>query len=201
MIDVFYNGEEGLYWALINTYDLIILDIMLPDKNGLEICRTLRRKKINTPVLMLTARDSLEDKVIGLNEGADDYLTKPFAFEEFLARVKALIRRTQDYKDKILVLSDLKLDTVSRKVYRNGHEISLTGKEFALLEYLMSHQNRIITETMILNHVWDMNYDPGSNVVSVFIHHLRNKIDKGFEEKLIHTVKGMGFIMKSSEEE
>ncbi len=198
LVDVFHDGEEGLYWALINNYDLIILDIMLPKKNGFEICKTLRKRKISTPILMLTARDSVEDKVIGLNEGADDYLTKPFAFEEFLARVKALMRRNQNDKNKILTLSDLELDTISRKVRRKNCEIELTGKEYSLLEYLMRNQNRIITETMILSHVWDTNFDPESNIIKVFIHHLRAKIDHGFDEQLLQTVRGMGYIMKSS---
>ncbi len=192
-VDVCYNGEEALFQAQVNEYDLIILDVMLPKMNGFAVCREIRKEGTLTPILMLTVRDQLEDKVKGLQEGADDYLTKPFAFEELLARIKALLRRTQDYKTKNLEVGQLELDPVARKVTRNGKTITLTGKEYALLEYLMRNKGRIITQSMIIDHVWDMNYDGLSNVVNVYINHLREKIDKGFEQKYIHTIRGVGY--------
>lgn len=191
--DVCYDGDEALYFADVNQYDLIILDVMLPKKNGFEVCRELRGRSNHTPILMLTARGHIEDRVKGLQEGADDYLTKPFAFEELLARVQALLRRTQDYKANIMRVGNLELNPVSRKVAREGKTITLTGKEYALLEYLMRNKGRIITQSMIIEHVWDMNYEGMSNVVNVYINHLRDKIDKGFTVKYIHTVRGMGY--------
>ncbi|MDQ1350120.1 MAG: Response regulator [Acidobacteriota bacterium] len=192
-VDVCYDGEEALFQSQVNQYDLIILDIMLPKKNGFAVCKQIREEGNLTPILMLTARDQLEDKVKGLQEGADDYLTKPFAFEELLARIKALLRRTQDYKTKTLNVGDLELDPVSRKVTRQGKPLSLTGKEYALLEYLMRNKGRTITQSMIIDHVWDMNFDGLSNVVNVYINHLREKIDKGFAQKYIHTIRGVGY--------
>jgi two-component system, OmpR family, copper resistance phosphate regulon response regulator CusR len=192
-VDVCYDGEEALFQSQVNQYDIIILDVMLPKKNGYAVCKQIREEGNLTPILMLTARDQLEDKVKGLQEGADDYLTKPFAFEELLARIKALLRRTQDYKTKTLNVGDLELDPVSRKVTREGKPISLTGKEYALLEYLMRNKGRTITQTMIIDHVWDMNFDGLSNVVNVYINHLREKIDKGFSQKYIHTIRGVGY--------
>jgi heavy metal response regulator len=192
-VDVCYDGEEALFQSQVNQYDIIILDVMLPKKNGYAVCKQIREEGNLTPILMLTARDQLEDKVKGLQEGADDYLTKPFAFEELLARIKALLRRTQDYKTKTLNVGDLELDPVSRKVTRQGKPISLTGKEYALLEYLMRNKGRTITQTMIIDHVWDMNFDGLSNVVNVYINHLREKIDKGFSQKYIHTIRGVGY--------
>jgi heavy metal response regulator len=192
-VDVCYDGEEALFQAEVNEYDLIILDVMLPKKNGFEVCREIRRNSILTPILMLTAKDQLDDKIKGLNEGADDYLTKPFAFDELLARIRALMRRTQDYKTKTLVVGDLELNPVSRKITRAGKNISLTGKEYALLEYLMRNKGRIITQTMLIEHVWDMNYDGLSNVVNVYINHLREKIDRDFSQKYIHTIRGVGY--------
>jgi DNA-binding response OmpR family regulator len=166
---------------------------MLPGKNGLAVCREIRAEGILSPILMLTARDQLDDKVRGLHEGADDYMTKPFAFQELLARIKALLRRSQDYKTKTLTVGGLELDPVSRKVTRDGKTITLTGKEYALLEYLMRNRGRIITQSMIIDHVWDMNYDGLSNVVNVYINHLREKVDKGFDLKYIQTVRGVGY--------
>jgi heavy metal response regulator len=192
-VDVCYDGEEALFQAQVNDYDLIILDVMLPKKNGYAVCKEIREEGNLTPILMLTVRDQLEDKVRGLQEGADDYLTKPFAFEELLARIKALLRRTQDYKTKTLKVGDLELDPVSRKVSRAGKSITLTGKEYALLEYLMRNKGRIITQSMIIDHVWDMNYDGLSNVVNVYINHLREKIDREFSRKYIHTLRGSGY--------
>jgi len=195
-VDVSYDGEDGAHWACENPYDLIILDVMLPKKDGYSLCRELRGKKIHAPVLMLTAKDRLQDKVNGLDAGADDYLTKPFSFEELLARIRALLRRSQDYRGKSLRLGDLVLDPASRNVSQNGKTIALTGKEYALLEYFMRNQGRILTETQIIEHVWDMNFDSLANTVNVYIHHLRNKIDRNHDKKLLHTIRGMGYVMK-----
>lgn len=195
-VDVSHDGEDGSHWAMENEYDLVILDIMLPKMDGLSMCRLLREKGINTPIIMLTARDNVEDRVNGLNAGADDYLTKPFSFEELLARVRALLRRSNTYKDEILKVSDLELNPTTRKVMRGGTEINLTGKEYALLEYFMRNEGKIVTETSIIEHVWDMNFESMTNTVNVYIHHLRSKIDRDFGEKLIHTIRGRGFIFK-----
>ena len=192
-VDVCHDGEEAEFQCQVTDYDLIILDVMLPKKSGYEICRNIRKESILTPVLMLTAKDQLESKIRGLNEGADDYLTKPFSFEELLARIRALLRRTQDYKTKTLRVGDLELDPVSRQIRRAEKKITLTGKEYALLEYLMRNRGRVITQAMIIEHVWDMNYDGLSNVVNVYINHLRDKIDRGFPQKYIHTIRGVGY--------
>lgn len=195
-VDLSSDGEDGLHWALENPYDVIILDVMLPVKDGLEVCRGIRASGSHTPILMLTARDRLEDKVLGLNTGADDYLTKPFSFEELLARVRAVLRRSQSYRTETLRIADLELDPVSRRVTRAGKEISLTGKEYSLLEYLMRNAGRVLTETQIIEHVWDMNYDPAANTVNVYLHHLRNKIDREHGKKLIHTIRSLGYVLK-----
>ncbi len=199
-VDICYDGEEALFRTQVDQYDLVILDVMLPKKNGFSVCKEIRKEGNLTPILMLTARDQLEDKVRGLQEGADDYLTKPFAFEELLARIQALLRRTQDYKTKNLKVGDLELDPVSRKITREGKPITLTGKEYALLEYLMRNKGRVITQSMIIDHVWDMNYDGLSNVVNVYINHLREKIDKGFPLKYIHTIRGVGYKVDENED-
>ena len=199
-VDVCHDGEEALFRTQVDQYDLVILDVMLPKKNGFSVCKEIRKEGNLTPILMLTARDQLEDKVRGLQEGADDYLTKPFAFEELLARIQALLRRTQDYKTKTLKVGDLELDPVSRKITREGKPITLTGKEYALLEYLMRNKGRVITQSMIIDHVWDMNYDGLSNVVNVYINHLREKIDKGFSLKYIHTIRGVGYKVDENED-
>ncbi len=192
-VDVCRNGTEALYMAQLNPYDVIILDIMLPGMDGFAVCREMRQKAILTPILMLTAKDEIEDKVTGLSEGADDYLTKPFSFDELLARIRALLRRSQDYKTKELKVGDLELDPLRRMVTRSGKKIDLTGREYALLEYLLRNRGRTVTPSMILQHVWDMDYVGSSNIVNVYINHLRNKIDKGFDVKLIQTVRGHGF--------
>jgi two-component system copper resistance phosphate regulon response regulator CusR len=192
-VDVCRNGTDALYLAQLNPYDVIILDIMLPGMDGFTVCREMRQKAILTPILMLTAKNEIEDKVTGLSEGADDYLTKPFSFDELLARIRALLRRSQDYKTKELKAEDLKLDPLRRMVTRAGKKIDLTGKEYALLEYLLRNRGRSVTPSMILEHVWDMDYIGSSNIVNVYINHLRNKIDKGFDIKLIQTVRGHGF--------
>jgi len=194
-VDVVHDGDKGLYMADINEYDLIILDIMLPGKDGIFICRELRKKKITTPILMLTARDAVEDKVQGLDMGADDYLTKPFAFNEFLARVRALLRRNGKTKSTQIKIADLELDQLTHKGKRAGKEISLTSKEYALLEYMMVNSNQVITRTMISEHVWNEDFDSFTNVIDVYVRYLRNKIDHGFNKKLIHTIRGTGYIL------
>lgn len=199
-VDVCYDGEDALFQALVNEYDLIILDVMLPKKDGFAVCREIRQEGNLTPILMLTVRDQLEDKVKGLQVGADDYLTKPFAFKELLARIQALLRRTQDYKTQTLKVGDLEMDPAARKVTRENKTITLTGKEYALLEYLMRSKGRIVTQAMIIDHVWDMNYDGLSNVVNVYINHLREKIDKEFSKKYIHTIRGVGYKIDENED-
>jgi len=195
-VDVAFDGDKGLFLAEINPYDLIVLDIMLPGKDGLFICRQLRSKNIDVPILMLTARDEVEDKVSGLDSGADDYLTKPFAFGEFLARVRALIRRKDKAKATKLKVADLELDQLSHKVRRAGKEIELTSTEYAFLEYMMLNANQVVTRTMISEHVWNEDFDSFSNVINVYVNYLRNKIDAGFDKKLIHSIRGTGYILK-----
>jgi len=195
-IDVAYDGEDGLYLGSEGQYDLIILDIMLPKIDGLEILSQLRDQGRDTPILLLTAKDNVDDRVAGLNKGADDYLTKPFAFSELLARVRVLLRRGKAEVKTTLQISDLTLDLVSHNVNRGGDEIELTGKEYSLLEYFMRNQEKVLTRTMIAEHVWDYNFDTFTNVIDVYINHLRKKIDKGRESKLLHTLRGVGYIMK-----
>jgi heavy metal response regulator len=196
VVDVARDGETGLYQAEINSFDLIILDRMLPGRDGMDICREIRRKGNDTPILMLTAKDALRDKVDGLDAGADDYLTKPFAFEEFLARVRSLLRRKRVEKSTRIRLANLELDQLTHKVRRGGREINLTSKEYALLEYLMLHSNQVVTRTMISEHVWNEDFDSFTNVIDVYINYLRNKIDRGFSPPLLHTIRGTGYIMK-----
>ncbi len=196
-VDVSYDGEDGGFLAEVNDYDLILLDVMLPKKSGISVCREIRERGVVTPVLMLTARDSVEDRVRGLDAGADDYLVKPFAFEELLARVRALLRRRSDSKTPTLQLADLELDPISRLVTRAGKPIRLTTKEYALLEYLLRNANKVLSRTFIGEHVWDMNFDPESNVIDVYISHLRNKIDKGFDVPLLHTMRGQGYLLSA----
>ena len=195
-VDVAYDGEEGLHLGVEGQYDLIILDIMLPKVDGLEILSQLRAQGSDVPILLLTAKDAVDDRVTGLNKGADDYLTKPFAFSELLARVRVLLRRGKAEVKTILQISDLTLDLVSHKVNRGGDEIELTGKEYSLLEYFMRNQEKVLTRTMIAEHVWDYNFDTFTNVIDVYINHLRKKIDKGRQRKLLHTLRGVGYIMK-----
>lgn len=195
-VDVARNGEEGLFLAEVNPYDVILLDIMLPKMDGFSICKQLRTKRNHTPILMLTARDAVNDKINGLNVGADDYLSKPFAFGELLARIRALLRRPKEKKSSHLKLADLELDTLNHEVKRAGKSISLTSKEYALLEYLMAHAGQIVTRTMISEHVWEENFHSFSNVIDVHIKYLRDKIDKGFKKKLLHTIRGTGYILK-----
>ena len=192
-VDVCSDGEEAIAAARVSEYDLILLDLRLPGKDGWTVCRELRTNNVLTPILMLTAFDSVEDKVKGLRAGADDYLTKPFSFEELLARVQALLRRAQDYRSPLLEIEDLILDPVKKKVTRSGRAISLTAKEYALLEYLMRNAGRMVTPTMIMEHVWDANFETSSNVVNVYINHLRAKIESDQGPRLIRTVRGMGY--------
>ncbi|MDH4268777.1 MAG: response regulator transcription factor [Dehalococcoidia bacterium] len=196
-VDLAYDGEEGEYLAEVNPYDLIILDIMLPNKDGIEVCRELRAKKINTPILMLTAKDTVEDRVRGLDTGADDYLVKPFAFNELLARVRALLRREGMPKSPELRVADLTLNTLTRQIWRGQRPIELTTKEYVILEYFMRHPNVVVTRTMIEEHAWDYDFDSLSNLVDVYIRRLRRKIDNEGEESLIQTVRGAGYRLKA----
>lgn len=195
-VDIAYDGEEGLSLAQINEYDLILLDIMLPRLDGMEVLRQIRRNGSNVPILMLTAKDSVEDIVSGLNGGSDDYLTKPFSFDELVARVRALLRRKEKEKTDLLTVGDLSLSTSTHRVKRGEREIELTAKEYALLEYFMRNPNRVLTRVLITEHVWDYHFDPSTNVIDVYVNYLRNKIDQGFEKKLIHTIRGSGYMMK-----
>ena len=195
-VDLASDGETGLEMGLDGVHDLIILDINLPGRDGLSVLKGLRRKKITTPVLLLTVRTAIEDRVIGLDTGADDYLTKPFAFEELLARVRALLRRQTEAETPLLEVADLTLDPARRLVIRGGDKIDLTTKEFALLDYLLRNRDRVLTRTMISEHVWDYDFDSMTNVIDVYVNYLRKKIDAGREPKLIHTVRGVGYVLK-----
>ncbi|MCD6584596.1 MAG: response regulator transcription factor [Desulfobacteraceae bacterium] len=195
-VDVAYDGNEGLYLAEINPYDLIILDIMLPGKDGFAVCQELRKKEFDVPILMLTARDDVRDKIYGLDSGADDYLTKPFAFGEFLARVRVLLRRQRTQQTTTLKVADLELDQLTHTVTRAGENIELTSTEYALLEYLMIHAEQVVTRTMISEHVWDQDFDSFSNVINVYVNYVRKKVDAGFSKKLIHSVRGRGYMIK-----
>lgn len=192
-VDLAASGEEALEWIKSYNYDLIVLDIMLPGLDGLALCRKIREKGVKTPVLMLTAKDSVDDRVEGLDAGADDYLVKPFAFKELLARIRALLRRRHNEENNKLVVAGLELDLLSRHTSRQGVDIELTNREFALLELLMLNRGRILSRTVIAEHVWDYTFDSQSNVIDVYIRQLRRKIDDPFEEKLIHTVRGAGY--------
>lgn len=193
-VDVVYDGHHGYDFASTEEYDLIILDRLLPGMEGIEITKKLREKSIHTPILMLTAKGLVKDKVEGLDNGADDYVTKPFAFSELVARARALIRRPKNTTNNVLQLNDLYLDTTSFEVKRGNKKIKLSSKEFALLEYLLRHVNKIITKEQIINHVWDYDADVLPNSVEVYIKHLRDKIDTPFEGKrLIHTIRGFGY--------
>ncbi|MCL5264029.1 MAG: response regulator transcription factor [Chloroflexi bacterium] len=195
-VDVAHDGEDGFSFAEIGEHDLIILDIMLPSLDGFEIARKLRARRMNTPILMLTARDAVDDRVRGLDSGADDYLIKPFAFRELVARVRALLRRDELVKDPVLRVADLEVDTISHEVRRSGQMISLTSKEYAVLEYLVRNPNRVLTRAQIAEHVWDYDFTAMSNVVDVYIRYLRRKLDDGFEPKLLHTIRGTGYQLK-----
>lgn len=192
-VDVAYDGQEGQDLAELTPYDLIILDILLPKKDGLEVCRELRRRRIPTPILLLTARDSIDDRVQGLDCGADDYLVKPFAMRELLARLRALQRRPLPYTSGQLETGDLLLDPVTHRVEREGRPIDLTPREFALLEYLMHHPNQVITREMIEQHIWNDELEYESNVIDVYVRRLRRKIDDPFATRLLTTIRGVGY--------
>jgi DNA-binding response OmpR family regulator len=195
-VDSAFDGVEAEELALNIPYDVVLLDLILPKKDGIEVCRNLRQKNIKTKILMLTAKDSLGDKVKGLDSGADDYLVKPFDFEELCARIRALLRREENIIPTKLTIGDLVMDTSSRKVFRGQRHIDLTPKEYAMLEYLMRHPDLVITRTMFEQHVWDLDLDSGSNLVDVFIRKLRRKIDEEGKDSLIQTVKGAGYRME-----
>jgi two-component system OmpR family response regulator len=197
-VDSAYDGNDGLYLIETNIYDVIILDWMLPGINGIEICKQLRTKKMSTPVLMLTARSDVEDRVEGLESGADDYLGKPFAFSELVARVKALHRRNSYDNARTLKADGLSLDPLTREVKREGKRIDLSSKEYELLEFLLRNKNRTVTGTMILENIWNMQEQIESNVINVTMYHLRSKIDKRFEKKLIKTIRGSGYRLEES---
>lgn len=192
-VDSALNGEDGLHWALNFPYDLILLDVMLPDLDGMELCRELRNRHIQTPVLILTARDSVDDRVAGLDCGADDYLIKPFAFRELLARLRVLARRDSIHTTPVLQLGELSLDTVSHTARRGDKLIELTAKEYVLLEFLMLHPSQVLSRTVIAEHLWNYDYLPESNVVDVYIRYLRRKIDDPYEDKYIRTIRGTGY--------
>lgn len=192
-VDVCHQGYEGEDLAASGEYDAILLDLMLPDRDGVEVCRNLRRREVSTPVLMLTALSSTDDKVSGLDAGADDYITKPFEFEELLARLRALLRRGEASEGRTLRCDDLELDLYTRTATRGEVSAELSNKEFALLEYLMRNQDRVLSRAQIAERVWDMNFEPGSNVIDVYVSSLRKKIDRGFDRELLHTIKGAGY--------
>ncbi|MGB9773801.1 MAG: response regulator [Bacteroidota bacterium] len=194
--DVAYDGEKGEELALSGVYDLIVLDILLPKRDGIEVLKRLRVRKISTPILLLTAKSAVEDKVEGLDSGADDYLTKPFAVAEFLARVRSLLRRGTTEKNTVLRAADLVLDTVTHKAKRGEKNIELTSKEYALLEFFMRNKNKTLSRTIIAEHIWNYNFDTGTNIIDVYINHLRNKIDDGFPQKLLHTIRGVGYVLR-----
>ena len=196
-VDVVADGEEALYRASINDYDLVILDVMLPRKNGIVVCRELRAAGSALPVLMLTARDSVPDRIAGLDTGADDYLTKPFDFHELLARVRALLRRGPVLQPELIQVADLTVDTRARRVQRGGRRIELTAKEFALLDYLARNVDQVVGRASIAEHVWDENFDPFSNLIEVYIQRLRRKLDDGQSRKLLRTLRGEGYMLAS----
>jgi two-component system, OmpR family, response regulator len=195
--DLVDDGMEGLRLASGGRYDLIVLDLRLPEMNGLEVLRTLRDRGNTTPVLVLTAQDAVDFKVQALRSGADDYVTKPFAFEELLARVEALGRRPKEIQTPVLRVGDLELDMATREVRRAGEKIELTPKEYTVLEYLMRHPGRVMSRTLITEYAWDYHFDPGTNIVDVVINRLRKKVDSGHIQKLVHTVRGVGYVVKA----
>ena len=198
-VDLAADAAECLHWAAIAEYDVIVLDVMLPDQDGLTVCAELRRRGLRTPVLMVTARDAVDDRVAGLDSGADDYLIKPFAFAELLARIRALLRREPAFKGTVLHVADLEMDTASRTVRRGDRPISLTSKEYSLLEYLMRHPHQILTRSAIAEHVWNYDFDNLTNLIDVHIFALRRKLDDAHELKLLHTVRGVGYRIGSND--
>ena len=195
-VDAVDNGEDAISHAMNHDYGLILLDIMIPKKNGIEVVKYLKKQKDTTHIILISAKDQIQDKVMGLDAGADDYLVKPFAFSELLARIRAIFRRNNEGNNNILTAQDLKMDLVKRLVSRDDKVIDLTTREFSLLEYFMGNKNIILTRMMITEKVWNINFISDTNVVDVYINHLRKKIDKNFDQKLIHTVRGVGYILK-----
>lgn len=198
-VDSCFDGEEALSYIEMAEYDGIILDIMMPKRDGLSVLHSLREKGIGTPVLFLTARDAVEDRVLGLDSGADDYLVKPFAFDELIARIRAMTRKSAGNSSNIFSVADLVMDTASHTVTRGGKEIALSAKEFSLLEYLLRNKGHVLSRTMIENNLWNFDYSGGTNAVDVYIRYLRKKVDDGFEPKLIHTVRGCGYVLKENQ--
>jgi heavy metal response regulator len=197
-VDHAADGDEAVRLARGGVYDAILLDIMLPGRDGFAVTAALRQNGCQTPILMLTAKGSVEDKVRGLDQGADDYLTKPFAFAELLARLRALLRRQSSEAEAVLKIADLTMDPVTHVVFRGGRKIELTAKEYGVLEFLLRNKNRVVTRTTLIEHVWDMNFDSDTNLVDVYIRYLRKKVDEDFELKLIQTVRGVGYTLKDS---
>ena len=200
-VDACFDGEEALDYLAAADYDAVILDIMMPKKNGLQVLQRIRNRKKNTPVLLLTARDSVEDRVAGLDAGADDYLIKPFAFEELLARIRVMLRKNSsaETKTNVVKIADLTVDLNTQKVYRGDKEISLSSREFSILRYLCMNKGIVLSRDKIEEHIWNYDYAGGSNVVDVYIRYLRKKIDEGFSPKLIHTVRGAGYVLREEE--
>ncbi len=199
IVDCCFDGEEALYLIETNSYDLIILDLMIPYVDGISLCKSLREKEIETPIIMLTAKSSIEEKVLGLNSGANDYISKPFSFDELIARIKVQLRDGR-HLTNILKVSDLKLDSDNKTVTRGDKKIDLSSKEYILLEYLMFNKNKTVTEDMINNSLWNMDKQTASNIINVYIYRLRKKIDKDHHNKLIHTVRGMGYKISADDE-
>ena len=200
VVDLAADGEEGLALASESSFDAVVLDVLLPKVDGFEVCRRLRAAGVQTPILMLTARGSIEDRVAGLDAGADDYLTKPFAFEELLARVRALTRRQPVIATSSeLRAGDLTMDLVRHEVRRGGRTIALTGKEYQLLEYFLRHPNQVLTRSQILDHVWGYDAEPGTSVVEIYVHYLRNKVDRGETKPLLYTIRGVGYTLRAGE--
>jgi DNA-binding response OmpR family regulator len=198
-LDQAFDGEEGLYLAQSEDYDAIILDLMLPKLSGIEVCQELRQQHITTPILMLTAKSQLDDKLAGLDAGADDYLTKPFELAELRARIHALLRRSHQQLEQIITIGDLEFNASQMSIKRSGEPIKLTPKEFAILEFLVRHRDEVVTRTQIIEHVWDYNFDSMSNVVDVFMANLRKKVDGHAKNKLIHTIHGLGYKLSTEE--
>jgi heavy metal response regulator len=196
VVDISFDGRDGLNLALQRAYQVIVLDINLPGLDGLTVLRRLREERVGTPVLLLTVRSTIEDKVLGLDQGADDYLAKPFSFQELVARIRALARRSGGREPAELSIADLRLDPKTRTASRNQEQIELTAREYALLAYFMRNQGRVLTRTMIAENVWGYDFDTETNVIDVYVSYLRNKIDAGQEVKLIHTVRGIGYVMR-----
>jgi two-component system copper resistance phosphate regulon response regulator CusR len=199
-VDIAATGEDALYQAAINSYDLIILDVLIPGRNGFEVCRELRKTGQRMPILMLTARDGVEDRIAGLDHGADDYLTKPFEFRELLARLRALLRRSGELRPEQIMVADLKLDAGAQSVSRGNRNIPLTTKEYALLEFLARNAGRVVGRAEIAEHVWDETFDPFSNLIEVYVNRVRRKIDAGSAKPLLHTRRGAGYLLGPTDE-